>query len=229
MTDPRDLIHGLAQSVEILLEMSSADAKPMRITEKRLDEARAYLARTEPEELSHETAARNAVESCLAQREEVLKAFIAKHGFCPEEAIQVEQRLEDGSTTWRIERRAALTQPKPKAPTDEELLATAIESELVAGNGTNPFREDSDIEDEVVQFARAVLARWSRPSIEPVPVSERLPKAEDCDAQGNCWLTNDSTEPGWVLDNSEKCTNWTHWLPHWALPVPTQHGCTERR
>jgi len=43
-TNPRDLIHGLAQSVEILLDMRSADAKPMRITEKRLDEARAYLA-----------------------------------------------------------------------------------------------------------------------------------------------------------------------------------------
>ena len=47
-TNPRDLIHGLAQSVEILLDMRSADAKPMRITEKRLEEARAYLAQSEP-------------------------------------------------------------------------------------------------------------------------------------------------------------------------------------
>ena len=47
-TNPRDLIHGLAQSVEILLDMRSADAKPMRITEKRLEEARAYLAQPEP-------------------------------------------------------------------------------------------------------------------------------------------------------------------------------------
>jgi hypothetical protein len=47
-THPRDLIHGLAQSVEILLEMRSPDAKPMRITEKRLDEARAYLAQPGP-------------------------------------------------------------------------------------------------------------------------------------------------------------------------------------
>ena len=47
-TNPRDLIHGLAQSVEILLDMRSADAKPMRITEKRLEEARAYLDQPEP-------------------------------------------------------------------------------------------------------------------------------------------------------------------------------------
>jgi len=68
----------------------------------------ATLAQPEPQRPSHETAVRNAVESCLAQREKVLEAFIAKHGFCPDEAIQIEQRLEDGSSTWRIERRAAL-------------------------------------------------------------------------------------------------------------------------
>jgi len=60
------------------------------------------------------------------------------------------------------EARAYLSQPEPDGPTDEELLAIAIESELVASNGTNPFREDSDIEDEVMQFARAVLARWGK-------------------------------------------------------------------
>jgi len=60
------------------------------------------------------------------------------------------------------EARAYLSQPEPEGPTDEELLAIAIESELVASNGTNPFREDSDIEDEVMQFARTVLARWGK-------------------------------------------------------------------
>jgi hypothetical protein len=72
------------------------------------DRARAALAQPEPQELNHEAAARHTVESCLSQREEVLAAFIAKHGFCPDETIQIEQRQEDGSTTWRIERRAAL-------------------------------------------------------------------------------------------------------------------------
>jgi len=124
--------------------------------------ARAVLARwgfpaAEPEELSHETAARNAVESCLAQREEVLEAFIAKHGFCPDEAIQVEQRLEDGSTTWRIERRTALAQPEPEGPTDEE-LNTMLYFEFTTSTGHG---ERSD----PIGFARAVLARWgSQPS-----------------------------------------------------------------
>jgi hypothetical protein len=77
--------------------------------------------------------------------------------------------------------------------------------------------------------ARAALAQPepqgpSRPAIEPVPVSERLPGPEDCDAEGRCWLTSVDVEPGWVADNPEQCTNWTHWLPHWALPVPGVEG-----
>jgi len=71
------------------------------------------------------------------------------------------------AATLVAEARAFLAQPEPEAPTDEELLAIAIESELVASNGTNPFREGSDIEDEVMQFARTVIAadraRWGRP------------------------------------------------------------------
>jgi len=32
--------------------------------------------------------------------------------------------------------------------------------------------------DLLLAFARAVLARWGRPTIQPVPVSERLPGRE---------------------------------------------------
>jgi hypothetical protein len=46
----------------------------------------------------------NIVNPILSQREEVLQAFIAKHGFDPDQAIQIEQRQPDGTTTWRIVR-----------------------------------------------------------------------------------------------------------------------------
>jgi hypothetical protein len=76
-------------------------------------------------------------------------------------------------------------------------------------------------------FARAVLARWGRPAIEPVPVDERLPGPEDCDAEGRCWW--------WYPANGPFCSFWqfeadpeergplfqpSHWLPRWALPMP---------
>ena len=56
----------------------------------------------------------------------------------------------------------------------------------------------------------AVLARWGRPVVEPVPVSERLPRPEDCDDQGRCWWLARLPFP------------FTHWVPHWALPVPQE-------
>lgn len=65
--------------------------------------------------------------------------------------------------------------------------------------------------------------------IKPVPVSERLPEPEDCDAEGRCWVWW-KNGVRWVLDE------WTHhelregrlsdcvsyWLPARALPLPGQ-------
>jgi hypothetical protein len=74
------------------------------------DEIKTALATTPPAPVAggYQAIARHAIESCLAQREEVLATFIAKHGFHPEDIIQVEQRQPDGTSTWRIERRAIL-------------------------------------------------------------------------------------------------------------------------
>jgi hypothetical protein len=78
--------------------------------------------------------------------------------------------------------------------------------------------------------ARAALARWGSPSIEPVPVSERLPGPEDCDADGRCWCGSggfiDETgdmpvemPASWELREPDSQDDWV--LPHYALPVPT--------
>lgn len=49
-------------------------------------------------------------ERITAQREEILTAFVAKHGFDPDNAVQVTQTHADGRTTWHLERR-----PQPTA------------------------------------------------------------------------------------------------------------------
>jgi hypothetical protein len=71
-----------------------------------------------------------------------------------------------------------------------------------------------------------VELRRIRDTIEPVPVSERLPGPEDCDAQGRCWLLYRSASvnrtPTWSLVHRRLILDapYTHWLPRWALPVP---------
>ena len=55
----------------------------------------------------------------------------------------------------------------------------------------------------------------------PVPVAERLPGEGDCDPSFQCW---------WFTPSEEKWILWpikwagpecSHWLPHYALPIPT--------
>jgi hypothetical protein len=65
---------------------------------------------------------------------------------------------------------AALAQPEPVGPTEHDIaeLAEDIEwKQLPQDEATRP--------SFLLEFARAVLARWGRPTIKPVPASERLP------------------------------------------------------
>ena len=82
--------------------------------------------------------------------------------------------------------------------------------------------------DEVhLRGLRAVLARYGTAHPAPVPVGERLPDRSDCDSEGRCWWLMESVEgfapPTWALGTYRiKQGTWkqTHWLPHWALPLP---------
>ena len=151
--------------------------------------------------------------------------------------------MDDRRATHALtaEARTALAQPEPQGPTDEEPTDQEIE-EWADAAAEVPLEEmDPEVHgwrrcfksDEFSETIRAALGRWGRPTIEPVPVSERLPGPEDCDAEGRCWTgSNDfidetgdrpvpypaSWELRWILNED------THWLPHWALPVPGVEG-----
>jgi hypothetical protein len=121
--------------------------------------------------------------------------------------------------------RALLAQPVAEGPTVMEIieLHSWLEDE---------WRANNDGEDlPTLDFARAVLARFGRPTPQPVAVKERLPGPEDCTtnprtSQGQwCW--------GWVQhDPAPYSGRWrmmrrewladeaTHWLPANALPTP---------
>jgi hypothetical protein len=196
-----------------------------------------------PEPEWHQAIAKRAIESCLAQRDEVLAAFIAKYGFQPENVIQVEQRQPDGTSTWRIERRPG---PKPEELRVEDLEATARAAEIQPEPVAPTLKEVSDWillekkkgarwatatdHHEALPIACAAmhhaLARWGAPAAQPVPVSERLPGPEDCDSEGRCWVgyavpkddLDTEYNPSWELCKVHPQDE--VWLPHWALPVP---------
>jgi hypothetical protein len=118
--------------------------------------------------------------------------------------------------------RALLAQPEPQGPTLDDISELCEEFEFhLDGNGE--YNDDLESAEALWEICHAVLARWSHPAIKPVPVGERLPKSNDFDAEGCCW--------SWSRDIYAWCqcfaaagdsSEWTHWLPHWALPVPKQ-------
>jgi hypothetical protein len=116
--------------------------------------------------------------------------------------------------------RTALAQPEPQEVTDEEIAAD-FRGWYNERYYCSYFGGIMLV--ECIEWTRYALARYTRPAIEPVPVSERLPGPEDCDAEGRCWLW-ERMDDRWVLMDRELAQqDWPwHWLPHYALPVPQQ-------
>jgi hypothetical protein len=144
------------------------------------------------------------------------------------EILQKLDQYEDGQRVdwdaWRNNARAVLAQPEPAALTDEALLR------LAAHIFGYTFK-DGGIgggESEFLAYARAVLARWGTSASNPVPVSERLPLhlAGELDDQGTCWNYH-PINLHYCLCVPDPSIH-THWLPHWALPVPVSKRLPER-
>jgi hypothetical protein len=103
-------------------------------------------------------------------------------------------------------------QTEPVAPTDDEL---------------------DDLADDFLDwncegwraYARAVLTRYARAAVQPVPVSKRPWEREGwLDADGRCWMGDPGNAefiPSWRLCCPEDAPSMTCSLPHHALPIPT--------
>jgi hypothetical protein len=110
--------------------------------------------------------------------------------------------------------RTALAQPEPEGVADEEIEREAL--------------KNADSDDEYRAFksgAFFVQERISRPTIEPVPVSERPWEREGwCDAEGRCWFLFEGSsllKPCWVLgEPGEGILTHSFSLPCNALPLP---------
>jgi hypothetical protein len=125
----------------------------------------------------------------------------------------------------------------PETMRDEFSYAAKVCSDATGGQ-VKPGIFRVALNTAALEYARAVLARWGRPAIEPVPVAERLPGPEDCDAEGRYWIgrmydNDDRSIPNWELsyfgDFSQQIIidaypEGVYWLPHHALPVPQQEA-----
>ncbi len=114
--------------------------------------------------------------------------------------------------------RAALAQPELQEPSDEEIDALVICVQAL------PVPDADDLAlpsiDRGREMVRQALARWGRPAIEPVPMSERLPRPENKTTDDECWFWDPISGCWFLLPGPPLNDHYTHWLPHHALPVP---------
>ena len=125
-----------------------------------------------------------------------------------------------------------------EAPTDDELLRTyGAAKRNHQYDGPNDDWPNRAERAATVCGLRAVLARYGRPTFQPIPVSERLPGPDDCcpnprNGQGQwCW--------GWVQLGGMEIPysgcwrmmrrEWLSvealaWAPWWAFPLPGNHS-----
>jgi len=117
--------------------------------------------------------------------------------------------------------RATLAQSEPEGVTDEAL---ANFSGWFCRNYPGPdtiIHKPEWHAPKVFRAAADAIARYARPTIQPVLVSERLPGPEDCDAEGRCWYWHPGEECWEMVPVVTGTLDiWTHWLPHYALPTP---------
>ncbi|MEN9859961.1 MAG: hypothetical protein RLZZ515_443 [Cyanobacteriota bacterium] len=239
MTTPPDFKALCAELVEAL-QYHREQTRPINKTTEALARARAALE-AQPEPVDDRIAKLEAelererlrLAACgvvaMADTPESAKAARDMHADYWSASLDDVIRQVDALMKQRL---AALeAQPEPVGPTDEELEAIAIAAEMqsmVKQGGltaSTPNGIHAQLQERRLAGLRAIAARWGRPAIEPIPVSERLPGPEDCDAEGRCWRFTPETDdhlPVWVLDYAEEERDRppTHWLPHWALSAP---------
>ena len=206
-----------------------------------VNRARAALAQPEPEVVTERIASiATAVRECAFGWEPTARLI---GNVCAEDIADL-----CGAILTRYGRPTMKPVPDTKAHELLNLLlddldALADNSEGVAGLHLNgdvasweSLREGGRFETWLMRMdeARAFLgSTMDKPddiaaTIEPVPVSERLPGPEDCDAKGRCWWLTLAVADGgrggystfWELLSKPAARCASHWLPHHALPVP---------
>ena len=147
-----------------------------------------------------------------AELQRLVKAYDEHGGKWPDEDVRA---LHNAVKTART----ALAQPETEksrpAPNYNRVPEIATEAEIRAA--AQYLIKKKHCDGDLIPAIEYAVARWGRPTIKPVPVSERLPGPEDCDEEGRCWWWCHHYE-SWQLDHA---AHYRHWLPYHALPLPT--------
>jgi hypothetical protein len=116
--------------------------------------------------------------------------------------------------------RALLDQPVAEGtkPVVDYSRVPEIATEAQIRSAAQYLVKKRNCDGDLISAIEYAIARWGRPTPQPVAVRERLPGPEDCLDEGWAWFFNQRI--GWRQAVLPVSTGYTHWLPANALPTP---------
>ena len=116
--------------------------------------------------------------------------------------------------------RALLDQPVAEVPKPvvDYSRVTEIATEAQIRSAAQYLVKKRNCDGDLIPAIEYAIARWGHPTPQPVAVSERLPRPEDCLDEGWAWFFNKRI--GWRQAVLPVSPGYTHWLPANALPTP---------
>ena len=140
--------------------------------------------------------------------------------------------LTEVRETLELTRRALLAQPEPEGPKPmvDYSRVPEMATEAQIRSAAQYLAKKRNCDGDLIPAIEYAIARWGRPTPQPVAVSER-PWERDgwCDEQGRCWAwhpfdpENDETGDYWSRIPWHWIDDigiWSHCLPASALPTP---------
>ena len=120
--------------------------------------------------------------------------------------------------------RALLDQPAAEGPKPvvDYSRVPEIATEAQIRSAAQYLIKKRNCDGDLIEAIEYAIARWGRPTPQPVAVSERLPEPDDCDEQGRCWVFDDQLGlPSWTLIRVQggSLAPDMYWLPANALPT----------
>ena len=126
--------------------------------------------------------------------------------------------------------RTLLDQPVAEGtkPVVDYIRVPEIATESQIRSAAQYLVKKQNCDGDLIPAIKYAIARWGRPTPQPVPVSERLPEPNDCNDEGYCWWWRTDEVGEWweflylrdARDHNRRCglARYTHWLPYHAIP-----------
>ena len=149
---------------------------------------------------------------------ELAEELVNEYGYCTEWEKGL-PLCESNVSELLTRARALLAQPTPQPVAVAPYREVADLVVWLEDHSAECLELDQPEWSKSINQAARFLHLYLRATPQPVAVSERLPRPEDCDEKGRCWWHRYTPTKEWHLQRVY-IGRYNYWLPANALPTP---------